>query len=158
MDDNPSPIPATSNAGRKQGQPHATKASGEKPGMPPLQRDVSTGRDFCLTLLYQSGIWWLRSALKLHYGQQHLPTLVRDTLAKKKKMEGQTLCHAWMPAVNDGREGATALALGKRIGSLTRLNMDLGKTLGGLSFLRAGLRFGGVFFFLPSSLPAPCYL
>lgn len=83
VDDNPSPIPATSKTGRKQGRPHAAKAGGEKSGMPPLQRDVSAGGDFCLTLLYQSGIWWLRPALKLCYGRQHLPALVRDTLAKK---------------------------------------------------------------------------
>lgn len=74
--DNPSPIPATSKAGRKQGRPHAAKAGGEKSGMPPLQRDMSASGDICLTLLYQSGIWWLRSALKLCYGRQHLPTLV----------------------------------------------------------------------------------
>lgn len=74
--DNPSPIPATSKAGRKQGRPHAAKAGGEKSGMPPLQRDISASGDICLMLLYQSGIWWLRSALKLCYGRQHLPTLV----------------------------------------------------------------------------------
>lgn len=60
-----------------------------KDGMPSLQRDVSAGGDFRLTLLYQLGIWWLGSALKLCYGRQHLPTLVRDTLATKKKKTKQ---------------------------------------------------------------------
>lgn len=60
-----------------------------KDGMPSLQRDVSAGGDFRLTLLYQLGIWWLGSALKLCYGRQHLPTLVRDTLATKKKKQNK---------------------------------------------------------------------
>lgn len=51
-------------------------------------------------------------------------------------------------------EGATALASGKSIGSLTRLNMDLGKTLGGLSFSELGSGFGGFFSSSPA-LPPP---
>lgn len=68
-------------------------------------------------------------------------------------MKGQTLCHTRMPAANDGHEGA-----GKRIGSLTRRNTDLGKTLGGLFFKRWVQGFGVFFFFLPSSLLAPLFI
>lgn len=66
-----------------------------------------------------------------------------------KKKNERPDSHAWVPAANNGHEGATALESGKRIGSLTQLNMDLGKTSGGLSFSRVGFRVLGLFFLPP---------
>lgn len=79
-------------------------------------------------LLYQLGIWWLGSALKLCYGRQHLPTLVRDTLAKKKKKKKRRIFMRGCLQQIMAREGATDLASVKKISSLPWLNMDLGKT------------------------------
>lgn len=111
--------------------------------MPPLQRDVSAGGDSCLTLLYQSGIWWLRSALKLHYGPQHLPTLVRDTPAEYARSDSRV----WVLTGNDSHGRCHGFGIQEKHRLAYTAKYGLRKDFGWTLFFKSWVVLG--VFFLP---------
>lgn len=108
-------------------------------------------RRFLLTLLYQSGIWWLRSALKLRYGQQHLPTPVRDTLAKKERPDS----HVWMPTANGSHGRCRSFGIWKKDGLAYTAKYGFRKDFGWTLFFKSWVRVLG---FFSSSPPLPSLL